>query len=223
MAEFISNYGVLLAEGLRDTLYMSLMSAFFSYVLGLPMGVLLFITEKGGIKENVQFNKVYSRLINILRSFPFIILIVVLIPATRFVVGKAIGATAAIFPLTIGCAPFVARLVYNSLAEIDKGVIEACQCMGADTKTLIKVIITESVPSLIRGISMTCITLIGYSAIAGSIGAGGLGDIAIRYGYHRRTPPVMWASVAIIVVIVCIIQTVFDVAAKNSDKRNLNS
>lgn len=221
MQAFISQYGTLLAEGLRDTLYMSLTATFLSYILGLPMGVLLYTTEEGQILENKRFNQVFGWVVNILRSFPFIILIVVLIPLTRRVVGKAIGATAAIFPLTIGCCPFVARLVQSSLEEIDKGVVEACQCMGASNLTIIRVLLTESLPSLIRGVSMTAITLIGYSAIAGSIGAGGLGDIAIRFGYHRRIPSVMWVAVAIIIVVVCIIQTAFDIVARNSDKRNI--
>ncbi len=221
MQEFIAQYGRLLAEGLRDTLYMSLTATLLSYCLGLPMGILLYTTQEGQILENKKFNSTFGWRINILRSFPFIILIVVLIPLTRLVVGKAIGATAAIFPLTIGCCPFVARLVQSSLEEIDKGVIEACQCMGASNLTIIRVLISESLPSLIRGVAMTAITLVGYSAIAGSIGAGGLGDIAIRFGYHRRIPSVMWVAVAIIVIVVCLIQTVFDIRAKKSDKRNI--
>lgn len=221
MNEFWAQYGALLVQGTKDTLYMVFLSTFFGYVLGLPMGVLLYSTGKGGILENKPFNTVFSGFVNILRSFPFIILIVMLIPATRLIVGQAIGRTAAVFPLTIGCCPFVARLVQSSLQEIDKGVIEACQCMGAKKATIIKVILSESFPSLIRGVAMTAITLVGYSAIAGSVGAGGLGDIAIRYGYYRRTPSVMYRSVVIILVIVCAIQRIFDGIAKNSDRRNV--
>ena len=169
-----------IVAGTVDTLYMSLVSAAFSYVIGLPLGVLLYTTKKGNILENKPVNTILSWIVNIFRSFPFMILIVAISPLTRIVVGKAIGPTAAIFPLTVGCAPFVARMVESSLEEIDKGIIEACQCMGANNFTIIKVLIAESTPSLIRGVSITAITLIGYSAIAGAVGAGGLGDIAIR-------------------------------------------
>ncbi len=221
MAEFINSYGLLLAENTVDTLYMSLLSTVFSYVLGLPMGVLLYTTKEGQILENKTFNSLFGWIINIVRSFPFIILIITIMPLTRLVIGKAIGSTAAIFPLTIGAAPFVARMVESSLEEIDKGVIEACQCMGADPLTIIKVLLDESKPSIIRGLSITSITLIGYSAIAGAVGAGGLGDVAIRYGYHRRIESVMWVSVVLIIIIVCVLQKTFDVIAKKSDKRNI--
>lgn len=221
MAEFINSYGLLLAENTVDTLYMSLLSTAFSYVLGLPMGVLLYTTKEGQILENKAFNSLFGWVINIIRSFPFIILIITIMPLTRLVIGKAIGPTAAIFPLTIGAAPFVARMVETSLEEIDKGVIEACQCMGATPLTIISVLLSESKPSIIRGLSITSITLIGYSAIAGAVGAGGLGDIAIRYGYHRRIESVMWVSVILIILIVCILQTVFDIIARKSDKRNI--
>lgn len=221
MAEFINSYGLLLAENTVDTLYMSLLSTAFSYVLGLPMGVLLYTTKEGQILENKTFNSLFGWVINIIRSFPFIILIITIMPLTRLVIGKAIGPTAAIFPLTIGAAPFVARMVETSLEEIDKGVIEACQCMGATPLTIISVLLSESKPSIIRGLSITSITLIGYSAIAGAVGAGGLGDIAIRYGYHRRIESVMWVSVILIILIVCILQTIFDIIARKSDKRNI--
>lgn len=222
MAEFLNQYSALLLEGVRDTLYMSLVSTFFSYVLGVPMGILLYGTAQGRLWENKKFNSIFGWVINILRSFPFIILIAYLTPVTRMIVGKAIGPTAAIFPLTIGAAPFVARLIESSLSEVDKGVIEACQCMGASNFEIIKkVLIGESFPSIIRGFSITVITLIGYSAIAGVVGAGGLGDIAIRYGYNRRVESVMNASVLLIIIIVCLIQYLFDLIAKKSDKRNI--
>lgn len=221
MTRFVKDYFFLLAEGTADTLYMSLVSTVFSYVFGLPMGILLYTTKEGGILENKKFSSAFGRLINIVRSFPFIILIITIMPLTRLIVGKAIGPTAAIFPLTIGAAPFVARMVETSLEEIDKGVIEACQCMGAKPVTIIGVLLSESLPSIIRGLSITAITLIGYSAIAGAVGAGGLGDIAIRYGYHRRIESVMWVSVALIVIIVCSVQKIFDFLAKKSDKKNI--
>ena len=221
MAEFINSYGLLLAENTVDTLYMSLLSTVFSYVLGLPMGVLLYTTKDGQILENRRFNSLFGWVINIIRFFPFIILIITIMPVTRLVIGKAIGPAAAVFPLTIGAAPFVARMVESSLEEIDKGVIEACQCMGAGPMTIIRVLLSESKPSIIRGLSITSITLIGYSAIAGAVGAGGLGDVAIRYGYHRRIESVMWVSVVLIIIIVCLLQKTFDVIARKSDKRNI--
>ncbi len=221
MTEFINQYGMLLLKETANTLYMSLFSTLLSYVLGLPMGVLLYTTKEGNILENKRFNSIFSWIVNIFRSFPFMILIVMIMPITRIVAGKAIGPTAAIFPLTVGAAPFVARMVESSLEEIDKGVIEACQCMGANPLTIIKVLVGESKPSLIRGFSITAITLIGYSAIAGTVGAGGLGDIAIRYGYHRRVESVMWVSVILIVIIVCLVQAIFDKISVKSDKRNI--
>ena len=222
MLEFINQYSNLLLEGTVDTLYMSGVSAVFSYIIGLPLGLVLYGTGEGRLWENKKFNAVLSWVINILRSFPFIILIVFLTPATRFVVGKAIGPTAAIFPLTVGAAPFVARMVETSLSEVDKGVIEACICMGASPFEIVtKVLIGESFPSILRGFSITAITLIGYSAIAGVVGAGGLGDIAIRYGYNRRVESVMTVSVILIVIIVCVIQSFFDAVSKKSDKRNI--
>ena len=222
MRETLTAYGPLILSETVKTIYMMIFATLFSYILGLPMGIVLYSTREGHILENKPFNTVFSWVINILRSFPFIILTVVLIPTTRAIVGKAIGPTAAIFPLTVGAAPFVARMVQTSLEEIDKGVIEACQCMGASPMTIItKVLISESFPSLIRGFAITAITLIGYIAIVGSLGAGGLGDIAIRYGYHRRVESVMWFAVVIIILIVCIIQAAFDRLAKKSDKRNI--
>lgn len=210
-----------LLQGTLDTLYMVCAATLFAYLLGLPLGVLLYTTGKGGIHENEPVHKVLGWVVNIGRSIPFIILIVALIPFTRLVVGKAIGATAAIVPLVIGAAPFVARLVEQSLAEVDIGVIEAARCMGATRLQIIfHVLLGEAVPSLIRGFSITAITLIGYSAMAGAVGAGGLGDIAIRYGYHRYQPDVMLFTLVLLVVIVCLIQFIFGFTANRIDKRN---
>lgn len=211
----------LLLKGIIDTLYMTLASTLFSYLLGLPMGVLLIVTGKGGIMENRTFNSVFGWIINILRSFPFVILMIAIVPFTRLVVGKMIGPTAAVVPLVIAAAPFVARLVESSLSEIDTGIIEAAKCMGATNgQIILRVMLTESVPSLIRGLSITTITLIGYSAMAGTVGAGGLGDIAIRYGLHRYETGVMMITVVLLIIIVCIIQLVFDRIASRVDKRN---
>jgi D-methionine transport system permease protein len=222
MREFFAKYARLIATETGKTLYMMLFSTVFSYILGLPMGVMLYATKTGGILENRKLNKILSRAVGILRSFPFIILTVVLMPLTRAIVGKAIGPTAAIFPLTVGAAPFVARMVESSLEEVDKGVIEACLCMGATPFDIItKVLISESLPGLIRGFAITAVTLVGYIAIVGSLGAGGLGDVAIRYGHNRRIESVMWFSVAVIMAIVFLIQAVFEKLAKKSDKRNI--
>jgi len=221
MLETILGLKDVLIEGTFDTLYMVSVSTLFAYLIGLPLGVLLFTTARGGIHENATVNRVLGWVVNIGRSIPFIILIVALIPFTRLVVGKAIGATAAIVPLVIGSAPFVARLVEQSLEEVDTGVIEAAKCMGADRfHIIVHVLLGESVPSLIRGFSITAITLIGYSAMAGAVGAGGLGDIAIRYGYHRYQPDVMLFTLVLMIAIVCIIQFIFGFAANRIDKKN---
>ncbi len=221
MLETILGLKDVLIEGTIDTLYMVTVSTLFAYLIGLPLGVLLFTTARGGIHENASVNRVLGWVVNIGRSIPFIILIVALIPFTRLVVGKAIGATAAIVPLVIGSAPFVARLVEQSLEEVDTGVIEAAKCMGADRfHIILHVLLGESVPSLIRGFSITAITLIGYSAMAGAVGAGGLGDIAIRYGYHRYQPDVMLFTLVLMIIIVCIIQFIFGFAANRIDKKN---
>lgn len=221
MTELLKNFAPMLVQGTLDTLYMTLMSTVFAYALGLPMGVLLKVTDKGGIMENRAFNSVFGWIINIGRSFPFVILMIAIVPFTRLVTGKIIGATAAVVPLVIAAAPFVARLVESSLAEIDTGVIEAAKCMGAtNSQIILRVMLAESVPSLIRGLSITTITLIGYSAMAGAVGAGGLGDIAIRYGLHRYQTSVMLITIVLLIVIVCAIQLVFDHLAARVDKRN---
>jgi len=221
MMEFITKYWQIMLAGTGETLYMTFASTLFAYLLGLPLGVIMVVTARGGITPNQGVNKVLGTIINIGRSIPFIILMLVLIPFTRFVVGKAIGSTAAIVPLTIAAAPFVARVVEQSLAEVDHGVVEAARTMGATKWQIVyKVMLPESVPSLMRGLSITTITLLGYSAMAGACGAGGLGDIAIRYGYHRYQFDVMVATVILIIVIVQLIQMVFDAITKKIDKRN---
>lgn len=221
MTEFLSQYKDILITGTLETLYMTFASTIFAYILGLPLGVIMVITDKKGIAPNKALNSILGTIINIGRSIPFIILMVALIPFTRFIVGKAIGSTAAIVPLTIAAAPFVARMVESSLAELDPGVIEAAKTMGATNRQIAyKVLLPESVPSLIRGFSITTITLIGYSAMAGAFGSGGLGDIAIRYGFHRYETEVMLITIVLIVAIVEVIQLVFNFVAKKIDKRN---
>ena len=221
MIETIQKFAPLLWENTLVTLGMVGASTLFAYLLGLPMGVLLRVTDRGGIMENHAFNSVFGWVVNILRSLPFIILMISISPFTRLLVGKAIGPVAACVPLVIGAAPFVARLVETSLAEIDTGMIEAATCMGATNWQIIsKVMVRESVPSLIRGLSISTITILGYSAMAGAIGGGGLGDVAIRYGQHRFEPKVMLLTIILLVIIVCVIQIVFDRLSTRLDKRN---
>lgn len=221
MTEFLATYKDLLIQGTLETLYMTFASTVFAYIIGLPLGVIMVVTDKKGIAPNKAVNQVLGTVVNIGRSLPFIILMVALIPFTRAVVGTAIGSTAAIVPLTIAAAPFVARMVESSLAELDPGVVEAAKTMGATNMQIArKVLLPESVPSLIRGFSITTITLIGYSAMAGAFGSGGLGDIAIRYGFHRFEPKVMLVTVILIIVIVQLIQMGFNFAANKIDKRN---
>lgn len=221
MKELLAAYGPLMWQGTLDTMYMTILSTLFAYLLGLPLGVVLYVTGKGGILENKPFNSAFGWVINILRSFPFVILMISIGPLTRLIAGKSYGPTAALVPLVIAAAPFVARMAESSLAEIDVGVIEAAQCMGATNRQIIwHVLLVESIPSLVRGASITTITLMGYSAMAGAIGSGGLGDIAIRYGLHRFEPQVMGITIVLLIIIVCVIQAAFDVLAKHIDKRN---
>lgn len=221
MMEFFLEYKDMLLEGTYETLLMTFASTIFAYIIGMPLGVIMVATDEHGISPNKPLNSVLGTIINIGRSIPFVILIVAVIPLTRFIVGKAIGPAAAIVPLTIAAAPFVARMVETALQEVDPGVVEAAKTMGATNwQIAYKVLLPEAVPSLIRGFSITTITLIGYSAMAGAFGAGGLGDIAIRYGHHRYQADVMWVTVVLIVVIVQVIQMAFEIAAKKIDKRN---
>lgn len=221
MMDFFMTYKDMLFEGTYETLLMTFASTIFAYVIGMPLGVIMVATDEHGISPNKAVNSVLGTIINIGRSIPFVILIVAVIPLTRFIVGKAIGPVAAIVPLTIAAAPFVARMVETALQEVDPGVVEAAKTMGATNWQIAsKVLLPEAVPSLIRGFSITTITLIGYSAMAGAFGAGGLGDIAIRYGHHRYQADVMWVTVVLIVVIVQLIQMAFEIAAKKIDKRN---
>lgn len=207
--------------GTWDTIVMSLVSTAFAYVLGVPLGVLLVLTDpKKGLVPHRAFNAVLGWTVNIGRSIPFIILLVALIPFTRLVVGTSLGVPGAIVPLVVAAAPFVARLVEQSLAEVDAGLVEAAQSFGASTwQIVVKVYLWESLPSLVRGFSITLITLLGYSAMAGTVGAGGLGDIAIRYGYQRYMAEIMIATIVILIVIVQVIQSSCDVAVRRIDKK----
>lgn len=221
MLETLAENGQMLWENTLDTLFMTFGSAVLAYVIGLPLGIWLSVTDKNGLRPNRTVQACLGWVVNIGRSFPFIILMLVLIPVSRAVVGTMIGPKAAIVSLTVAAAPFIARLVESSLAEIDRGVVEASKSMGATNWQIIyKVLLPESIPSLVRGASITVITLIGYSAMAGAVGAGGLGDVAIRYGYHRYQPDMMVITVVLLVIIVQIIQSAFNLCAKLIDKRN---
>ena len=206
--------------GILETLYMVILSTLISYVFGLPIGIISVVTEKGGILENNTINKVVGFVINLGRSIPFVILMAVLIPFTRFLLGTSIGTNAAIVSLTIAAIPFVSRVVEQSLKEVDHKLVEATLTLGASPLQIIKnVYLGESVPSLIRGVSITMITLVGYSAMAGVVGAGGLGNIAFMYGYQRFDNKVMILTVVILILIVQIIQFIFELIAKKIDRR----
>ena len=191
-----------------ETLYMVFFSTLFSLVIGFPIGILLTVTKEGNILERPKVNKILDFVINTLRSFPFIILMILLFPLSRIIVGTTIGSTAAIVPLSISAAPFVARMIEGALNEVDKGLIEASSSMGADNWTIIfKVMIPETMPHIIHGITVTVVSLIGFSAMAGTIGAGGLGDLAIRFGYQRFKTDIMIYAVLVIIVVVQLLQS----------------
>lgn len=193
----------LIIPSLLETLYMVFFSTFFSLVIGFPLGIILVITEKNNIWEKPALNKVLNSIINVLRSFPFIILMIVVFPISKLIVGQTIGTTATIVPLSIAAAPFVARIIESSLKEVDRGVIELSLSMGATVPEIIfRVLIPEAMPSLILGITMTIINLIGYSAMAGAIGGGGLGNLAIRYGLYGFKTDIMAVSVFVIILLV---------------------
>ena len=193
----------IIIEALGQTIYMVFFSTLFASVLGFILGIIVTVTAPKGLKPNAVIYKVLDLVINVLRSFPFIILIVFIIPLTRAIVGTPIGETAAIVPLTIAAAPFVARIIESALKEVDSGVIEAAKSFGASNSQIIfKVMIKEAVPSIISGLTLTIINIIGYSAMAGSVGAGGLGKVAISYGYQRYQTDVMIVTVIILIIIV---------------------
>lgn len=188
---------------LLETIYMVLVSGAIACLIGTPLGVLLTVTSKGHLLPCVAFNRVFGAVINAMRSVPFIILMVAIIPLTRKIAGTSIGTTAALVPLTLAAAPFVARVVENALREVDPGVIEAAQSMGANPRQIIwHVLLPEALPGVLAGITLMVVSLIGYSAMAGTIGGGGLGDLAIRYGYQRFRPDVMIVTVIILIIMV---------------------
>ena len=217
---FWAEYGAILAEGVLDTLIMTAASTALAYLFGLPMGIICVLTQPHGIRPHRPVNAVLGWIINVLRSFPFAILMVALFPFTKLVMGTRLGLRGAILPLVVAAAPFVARMVETSLSEVDAGVIEAAQSMGASTFQIVwKVYLPEAKPSLILGGSVVLIAIVGYTAMAGTMGAGGLGDLAIRYGHQRNVPSVMWITVIFLIILVQVVQTIFNRLSRRVDKR----
>ncbi len=210
----------LFGTGILETLYMVIVSTILAYIIGIPMGIILNITSSNGIKPNRAVNVILGVIVNILRSVPFIILLLALIPVTRAIVGTTVGSTAIIVPLVVSAAPFVARMIESSLKEVDAGVIEAAESMGSTRMQIIfKVLLPEAKPSMTVGAAITIVTILGYSAMAGFVGGGGLGAIAINYGYYRYDYQIMLITVVLIVIIVQIFQEVFMRIATKTDKR----
>ena len=219
-AAFWAKYGPLLLDGAWDTLVMVVVSTVFAYLIGLPLGVLLVMTQDHGIRPNKWVNRILGWIINVGRSLPFIILMIAIMDFTKLIVGTKIGVKGAIVPLVVSAAPFIARMVETSLMEVDAGVIEAAQSMGASTFQIVwKVYLPEAKPSLVLGGAISIVTILAYTAIAGAVGAGGLGDLAIRYGYNRKIPSMMLVTVILIIGLVQIIQSVFSWLSKHIDKR----
>ena len=210
----------MILKGIQETVYMTLLSTLMGYIIGLPMGVLLAVSDKDGLKPNRVLYRILDVIANIVRSIPFLILLILLIPFTRLVVGKSYGFTATVVPLVIAAGPFIARMVESSLKEVDEGVIEAARSMGAGNfRIIMKVLLVEARTSLINGATIAVGTILGYSAMAGTIGGGGLGDIAIRYGYHRYQADIMIVTVVLLIILVQIFQMIGTTLANRLDKR----
>lgn len=210
----------LLTDALGQTLAMVFASGVIGFVFGIPLGVLLHLSKKSGLLEHQALNKTLGMIVNVGRSVPFIILLVAIIPFTRFIVGSSIGTAAAIVPLTLAAIPFIARLVEGALLEVPAGLVEAAQAMGAKPWQIItKVLLPEALPGIINALTITLVTLVGYSAMAGTVGGGGLGDVGIRYGYQRFDGSVMLITVVILVILVQIIQSIGDHLVKHVDHR----
>jgi len=206
--------------GIGETLYMTLFSTLLAYILGLPIGVALYVTDKNGLKPHKGINAVLGTIVNIVRSVPFIILLITILPFTQWLLGTTLGATATVVPLVICAAPFIGRMVESSLKEVPAGVIEASRAMGtSNMKIILKTLIPEAKPSLISGCTITVTTILGYTAMAGYVGGGGLGAIAINYGYYRYNTPVMLVTVLLMVIIVQLFQEIGSRIEKKTDKR----
>ncbi|MDU7151424.1 MAG: methionine ABC transporter permease [Peptoniphilus grossensis] len=203
-----------------ETLVMVLASTIIALLIGLPLGIVLTNTRPGGLTESAKVYSILDGIINVLRSFPFVILMIVVFPLSRLIVGKSYGTAAMIIPLSLSAAPFVARLMEGYFIQVDSGIIEAAKSMGSTNKEIIfKVLIPEAMPMLVSGITMTLINVIGYSAMAGVMGGGGLGDVANRYGYQRNEPLILWSAVIVIIILVQIVQFIGNKIAENIDKR----
>lgn len=216
----MSNYIIeAILKGIGETMSMTFFSSLFSYLVGLPLGVVLYSTSRGRLLQNRPLHFILGFIVNVMRSLPFLILLVLLIPFTRFVVGTSIGTTASIVPLTVGAIPIVARMVESSLEEVQPGIIEAANAMGASPLYIIlHFILPEATPSLLQGAAINIATILGYSAMAGVIGGGGLGAIALQYGYYRYQKDVLWTTVALLVALVMTIQIVGELIAKRTRK-----
>ncbi|MDD3402899.1 MAG: ABC transporter permease [Hespellia sp.] len=217
---FNSEVTSMILKGIGETLYMTVFATGFGYLLGLPLGIILAVSDKDGIKPNAFLYRILDVLSNILRSIPFLILLILLIPFTRTIVGKSYGSTATIVPLVIAAAPFIARMVESSIKEVDGGVIEAAKSMGASTVTIIgKVLLVEARTSILTGATIAIGTILGYSAMAGTVGGGGLGDIAVRYGYYRYQEDIMIVTVILLIVLVQLFQLIGMKLAARFDHR----
>lgn len=218
--EWLDFNGGLLLGAAWETLYMVVVSGLVGFAAGIPLGVILHTTKKGGLMENTKLNTALSTIVNIGRSVPFLVLMVAIIPVTKLLVGTFIGTTAAIVPLSIGAIPFIARLIEGALLEVPSGLVEAAQSMGAAPFQIIrKVLLPEALPAIVNSVTITLVTLVGYSAMAGTVGGGGLGDVAIRYGFHRYDVVIMAVTVVMLIVLVQIIQFIGDALVLRIDHR----
>ena len=210
----------LLLTATWQTIYMVAVAGIVGFAIGIPLGVILHITKKGGLLENSRFNKILGAIVNIGRSVPFLVLMVAIIPVTKMLVGTFIGTTAAIVPLTSGAIPFVARLIEGALIEVPSGLVEAAQSMGATPMQIIsKVLLPEAMPTILNSVTITLVTLVSYSAMAGTVGGGGLGDVAIRYGFHRYDVTIMAVTVVMLIVLVQVIQSIGDFLVRRVDHK----
>jgi D-methionine transport system permease protein len=220
VTEWLNQNGGLIAYATWQTIYMVIVSGLVGFLIGIPLGVILHLTKSGGLLENPRFNRILGAIVNIGRSVPFLVLMVAIIPVTKLLVGTFIGTTAAIVPLTIGAIPFVARLIEGALIEVPAGLVEAAQAMGAKPMQIItKVLLPEALPTILNSVTITLVTLVSYSAMAGTVGGGGLGDVAIRYGFYRYDQTVMAVTVVILIVLVQIIQSIGDTVVRRVDHR----
>ncbi len=220
ITSWLSLNGDLLLTATWQTVYMVAVAGIIGFALGIPLGVVLHTTKKGGLLENTKLNSALGAIVNIGRSVPFLVLMVAIIPVTKLLVGTFIGTTAAIVPLTIGAIPFVARLIEGALLEVPTGLVEAAQSMGATPMQIIrKVLLPEAMPTILNSVTITLVTLVSYSAMAGTVGGGGLGDVAIRYGFHRYDVVIMAVTVVMLIVLVQIIQSIGDAFVRRVDHR----